>query len=62
MDVYYHVKFQLCITSVSKVSRVCKIAPLRNRMCSDPHGIGSSFLQIDSLNCIEKFKNGMLTD
>ena len=38
MDVYYHVKFQLCITSGSKVSRgvhICTHTPPQNRMCSD---------------------------
>ena len=32
MDVYYHVKFQLCITSGSKVSKGVQICP--------PPGIG----------------------
>ena len=42
MDVYYHVKFQPCITSGSKVSRgVQNCTHPRNRMCSDPPpGIG----------------------
>ena len=36
MDVYYHVEFQLCITSGSKVSRgVQNCTSPRNRMCSD---------------------------
>ena len=37
MDVYYHVKFQLCIIIGSKVSRDGQnYTPPRNRMCSDP--------------------------
>ena len=37
MDVYYHVKFQLCITSGSKVSRgVQNCNTPRNSMWSDP--------------------------
>ena len=44
MDVYYHVKFQLCITSGSKVNRgVQNCTTHRNRMCSDPPGIGLTF-------------------
>ena len=37
MDVYYHVKLQLCITSGSKVSRsVQNCTHTQNRMCSEP--------------------------
>ena len=51
MAVYYHVKFQLYITSGSKVSRgVQNCTPPRNRMCSDPPGIGLTFDQFLGTN------------
>ena len=50
MDVYYHLKFQLCITSGSKVSRSvqnCKHTPGIECVQTPPHGIGSMYALFD---------------